>query len=698
MNQEEVIKFWKMLGHQKQTELRAIIPQVETHSHHFSTEEELLSLCKRYEGTHNLYLGVNERNLNGTKAEEVIALQDIPIDIDCINKPATDEDIVEANTVCMTIIQDAISQGFKKPFVTFSGNGYQIHFRIPSLTLDKKNYQDIEAKVKEFEKRLIEKYSNAKVKLDQVGDLPRIMRIAGTFNIKSKTSSYIINDSWEEDPLLKDYLLSLDLTNKISVGGLSSELKEKIKNDEKVMEMMDGNLLGKQSRSEAELSLVCHLVQLGLDREQVFRVMASCKIGKWQEANVKYRELTYRKAIEIICQERLKNKINPSLSDLYLVYKKWLYLEDMKRIDIVLATYLTQYLSGTPIWLILVGNSGDGKTEQVMALKKCENFKMLVHLTSKTLVSGMKNSKDLAPELNGKVVVISDMAQILQLNPQDKAEVWAQLRDLYDGYAGKNTGSGKNVLYENLRVTLIACSTPKIDSQILVHQDLGTREIIYRTEDTLDEYCLMQMAMRNEDEEEKMKRELSEITYNFLKDKRVIKKELSPEEETELQNIALFIAKSRATAEYDSYTDELRNYVYPERPTRIVKQLKRIYLSLLSLEDGYSKERAFQILWHLAKSCAFPIRISVFEHFIREFLNFHTPKEITTSSLANKLLIGKRTAKRELSILWNMGIITKTEREEGNRWQPTDYWKLNLTNSFVESYLKFIKSSFNLVV
>jgi hypothetical protein len=693
MNEEEIIKFWKFLGHEKQTELRAIIPQVETHNYHFSTQEQLIQLCKRYNGTHNIYLGVNERCENGTTAEDVIKVKIIPLDIDCVKKPATDEDIMEANMITMQILEDAEKQGFKKPFVSFSGNGYQLYFKIPAIDITKDNLQEISDKIKEFERRMIEKYSNDKVKLDNVGDLPRIMRVAGTFNIKSKTHSIMIYcpPDGEDDALLREYILDLKLTSDIIVGGLSEEIKEKIKNDENVQKLMAGELLDKKSRSEAELSLVCRLVQLGLDKEQIFRTMASCKLGKWQEANVGYRELTYRKAIELITTERLKQSTNPTLQDLYLVYKKWLYIEDTKRIDIVLATYLTQYLEGTPIWLLLVGNSGDGKTEQIMALEECENFKILHKFTARTLVSGMKDVPDLAPELNGQVVVIPDMAQILQLSPQDKAEVWAQLRDLYDGFAGVASGTGKRASYKDLRVTLMGCSTPKIDSQILVHQDLGTREMIYRTEDIENEFELMRMAMSNESQEKKMKRELRDITKNFMKDKRVVLRELTAEEVLELENLALFIAQSRATAEYDSYTDELRNFVYPERPTRVIKQLKRIYLALLSLEENYATGRAFTILWHLAKSCAFPIRISIFEHFIREFINDSQTRVYSTSKIANTLLIGKRTAKRELSILWNMGILKKTEVEEGNRWQTTEYWELNISNKFIESYLKFIK-------
>ena len=248
--------------------------------------------------------------------------------------------------------------------VSFSGNGYQLFFKIPEIEITEKNAEEIEEKIQTFEKLLIAKYSNEKVRIDNVGDLPRIMRIPGTWNLKSKSFSQLILKECEEDALLKEYILDLKPLERIVVGGLSDDLKEKIRLDDTIQSLMRGELGGKPSRSEAELSLVCRLVQLGLDKEQIFQVMGNCRIGKWQEAHIEYRNLTYRKAIELISEERLRMPGKPTLSDLYLIYKKWLYLEDTKRIDIVLATYMTNQLEGTPIWLMLVGNSGDGKTEQ----------------------------------------------------------------------------------------------------------------------------------------------------------------------------------------------------------------------------------------------------------------------------------------------------------------------------------------------
>ena len=301
MKEAEVVAFWKMLRHKEQTELRAIIPKIETRSHHFSTQEELLNFIQKYEGGFNIYLGVNERKKNGTTAEDVICLTTIPIDIDCVKKPASDEDIIEAMNVASKIILDGEQQGLKKPFISFSGNGYQLFYCIPPIELDEKNFREIEAKVQTFERMLQQKYNTELVKLDNVGDLPRIMRIPSTFNIKSKTYSSIVNADFQEDEFLRQQILDLEIPKiKIAYGIVTEEIKNKLTSDPDIEPLMNGNLFGKQSRSEAEMYLVCKLIRVGLTKEEIFKVMSSCKLGKWQEASQQYRELTYHKAISVV--------------------------------------------------------------------------------------------------------------------------------------------------------------------------------------------------------------------------------------------------------------------------------------------------------------------------------------------------------------------------------------------------------------
>lgn len=380
------------------------------------------------------------------------------------------------------------------------------------------------------------------------------------------------------------------------------------------------------------------------------------------------------KCIDKSMKETIKNAgVNITLEELHNKYKELLYIEETDRIDIVLAVALSQKMEGIPLWLILVGASGDMKSVQLNALHNFNAF-VLHNLTSKTLVNGYKDKTkfpDLAPELHNKIIIISDMAQILKLPPSEKGEVWGQLRDLYDGVAGKTSGMGSRARYKDLKVTLLAGSTPAIDAQILVHQDLGTRELIYRTSGNNNKEKLMEKCFDNEESEKQITNELKEITTKFLRTTQIIRKEIQSEILDEIKRIAIYVSFMRATAEFDNYTHELRNYVYPEEPTRIAKQLKRLYICLKSLDEEYSDLKALRILWHIGKSSAFPVRIRVYE------LLKNTEGELSTSQISELLKIGKATAKRECSVFDNIGIFKCRRKETSFPDRFYEYWSIN---------------------
>lgn len=375
--------------------------------------------------------------------------------------------------------------------------------------------------------------------------------------------------------------------------------------------------------------------------------------------------------------------IESKLEHLHIVYKDLLHIEDTKRIDIVLAVALSRKMEGIPLWLILVGPSGDMKSVQLNAIED-DNTMLLHNLTPKTIVNGYKDKfkyPDLAPEMHDKLIVIPDMAQILKLPPADKAELWGQLRDLYDGFAGKMSGMGARAQYKDLKVTVLAGSTPTIDAQILVHQDLGTRELIYRTSGNVEKKEVMYKCFKNESEEMSIKDRLKEVTNNFIRDTEIVRSDIPESILEEIMKVSTYITYMRAAAEIDQYTNTLRNEVYPEEPTRISKQLKRLFICLKSLDKHYSDERAMKILWHIGKSSAFPLRVKIFEFLL------NNEGEFSTSKIADALHIGKSTTQRELHIMWNLHLLNCRRVETSYPDKFYDYWVTNSNHEFVKEML-----------
>lgn len=368
-----------------------------------------------------------------------------------------------------------------------------------------------------------------------------------------------------------------------------------------------------------------------------------------------------------------------TLKNVYTIYQKYFNLDNTDRIDVPLAVAISQKFEGIPLWVIIVGASGDMKSVQLNSLMDLPEAYVLHNLTSKTIVNGYKNKKifpDLAPELNNKIIIIQDMAQILKLPPEEKAQVWGQLRDLYDGYAGKVSGQGSRAKYKDLKITFLAGSTPAIDEQILIHQDLGTRELIYRTTGNKIKKDVMKKCLNNEEFEEKIKKEIKEVTEKFFYSTEPKRFKLNEKQEKILMDLALYISLMRATASFDQYRNELRADVTPEEPTRIIKQLKRMFICLKSLSDDYTDEKAFRILWHIAKSSCFPLRIKIFEYL------FNERKEFQINNIAKTLKIGKNTVQREIEVMYNINLIKNNQITDYERW-----FSINEENELIKGLL-----------
>jgi len=134
-----------------------------------------------------------------------------------------------------------------------------------------------------------------------------------------------------------------------------------------------------------------------------------------------------------------------------------------------------------------------------------------------------------------------------------------------------------------------------------------------------------------------------------------------------------YLALMRATASIDSYTGELRNIVYPEKPTRCLKQLKRLFICLKSLDNKYSDKKALRVIREVVYSSISPVRRKIFTRLLIE------NDWITEYQLAEQLRLGRKTVYSELNILWNLGIVNMEPRIMGDK-----HWKINKQNEIVK--------------
>jgi hypothetical protein len=355
-----------------------------------------------------------------------------------------------------------------------------------------------------------------------------------------------------------------------------------------------------------------------------------------------------------------KAHVSTTLKDVYNTVEKWMGIReiDHDRIDVTLAVAMSNRIEGTPLWLIVVGNSGDGKTQFTKALTHLPNVIKVDQLTENTLASGKEHAHDLGSELNNakKILIFPDLATLSSVNKDTKALIWGQFRNLYDGYICKRTGSGVNKEYENCHVTLIACSTPAIRNEILIHNALGTRELLYDTGACMEDNDMkMERALENEQHEEEMDKEIGDVVTWFL---RIHKpKPFTPSNEMKrfLKNEANRLSVLRVTAFVDSQHQELDNLVYPEVPTRAIKQFVRLYRCLKSLDPDYTDERVKRIITHIVNSSGNNVRRLILDAVCN---NEHN-EFMKIPEIQEKTKLGRKAVKRECEILWALGVFER---------------------------------------
>jgi len=337
--ESDILACYDFLAHEKQTELRLINPNNQNEpalSLFVSSKEDFFRLCKTYNGQINIYAGINERVEGGTKKEHIVSIKTIVVDIDAIKpkgEAATERELAKADKVANKIIVWFDEMGFIKPVKCMSGNGYQLWCAMPKIDIDNANRDTIESQVKTFYKLLITSFSGQGAQIDNIGDLPRIIKVIGTKSIKGTATkarphriSHCSNDFKRvEDQKLKEFILSLEAKAPASVVATTSPevivqfetqavFLEQALADKKLADLFYGRLTSQyQSRSEAEMALLCKLVWWGFSEMEIRHIMQQSKIGKWSDKRTTehYRGWQLKQALGFITETRQVQKDYP---------------------------------------------------------------------------------------------------------------------------------------------------------------------------------------------------------------------------------------------------------------------------------------------------------------------------------------------------------------------------------------------------
>lgn len=281
-------------------------------------------------------------------------------------------------------------------------------------------------------------------------------------------------------------------------------------------------------------------------------------------------------------------KGRPLLSTTLSEFRKWLFMtqEMVDGLRVIMATIIANQIPGDPLWMHIVAPPGSGKTEM---LTSCANLRQCIIQSSigaHTLVSGWPGAggsdPSLIPQLLGKVFILKDYTEILQMNQNSREEVYKTLRGAYDGSVDRDYGNGIKRRYSGT-FGMVTGVTPAIfgeRSSILGERFLlchVVKETSYRSDDAI------MAAIGNVGDEPEMRKNLQEIMARFLEwsfEPTEIPT-LSQEYAVKLVALAQLVSMLRASVEKDMYHGTINYRPQQETGTRIAKQLKKLFMGLV---------------------------------------------------------------------------------------------------------------------
>lgn len=286
---------------------------------------------------------------------------------------------------------------------------------------------------------------------------------------------------------------------------------------------------------------------------------------------------------------------------------EWLEIKDWEAVEVVMATAAALYLPGDPVWTIVVGPSGGGKTELLMSLTGSEDVQLLSSLTSHTLLSGLQGKKnaDLLFQLDKKLLVIKDLSPLFSMQPDEMREIMSQLRDAYDGEVVKGWGSGKETVHWKGTFGLLAASTIAIESKWKFFAELGERFL--RVDLEVDAADLVAAALARNGEESTMRPALKQAGHDFMESCKQRSRNYvcsaGPDVVNRIRSLATVAAMLRTPVQRDR-AHEIIYVPQPEVGSRLGKQLLRLGHSSAFIHGrDRMTDEDYELLLRVARDC-----------------------------------------------------------------------------------------------
>jgi hypothetical protein len=365
------------------------------------------------------------------------------------------------------------------------------------------------------------------------------------------------------------------------------------------------------------------------------------------------------------------------LAQVITTYQGWLYLPDPTPLLAILGTVAANLMQGDPVWLLLVGAPGGGKTEMLQPLCKLKNVIVTSTLTEASLLSATP-SRDKARGASGGllrtvgslgILLCKDFTSVLAMNRDKRASVLAALREVYDGSWTRHVGvDGGATLHWEGKLGVIGACTSVIDTHHAVMASMGERFVMYRLP-PLNEEELAAKALNHQGSELLMRQELSLAVGRLFSDLALEGQNGDRPDSSRLIPLATMAVRCRSAVERDGHTREVELIPEAEAPSRLALVLARLFSGIRAI--GGTPADAWRVIAKVAMDCVPALRLRV----IRMLALAAVPVDLTT--ISDAVHYPTQTTRRTLEDLTLHRVVRRNGHGQGkpDTWTLTDWTK-----------------------
>lgn len=256
------------------------------------------------------------------------------------------------------------------------------------------------------------------------------------------------------------------------------------------------------------------------------------------------------------------------------ISNKWMWQPDFEAVRACLAAVKSLDVETTPVWLMLIGPSGAGKTAYyIRACESYHRYELTDEMSAAGLSSGRSNNwgDGLLKRLGERGLwLMPDFTVFLNMKEERRNEVMGIQRRLFDGKYDR-IAAGEKLSWKG-RIHVVAACTNALERFTRVNSDLGERFIQVRIERKEPTDGLLIRANMQRQHWQQYQDELQMAAKSHIKSTRPIPPQISFQIERKIMDWADFVSMGRRATFYN-YRDEIIGVGQQEGSTRIHQQM-----------------------------------------------------------------------------------------------------------------------------